>query len=193
MKTFSDIANSGIAELGIYEPGSPIEEVARALGFDNSDDIVKLASNENAIGPSPKAVTAMQDVASQMHRYPDGGAYYLKRALADKLGVSVSELLPVNGSNEALELLGHVFLGAGTGIVMAEYAFVVYRLIAAACGASVASVSMRNFTHDLDAMLEAIRPETKIVFISNPNNPTSTIVDESAMDRFMDKVPDHVV
>jgi len=135
----------------------------------------------------------MKKGAAQMHRYPDGGAYYLKQALARKLNVKPSQLLPANGSNEILELMGHVFLGPNVGIVMAECAFVVYRLVAASFQADVVAVPMKDFTHDLDAMLEAIGPETRIVFISNPNNPTSTMVDEKAIDRFMDKVPDHVV
>lgn len=193
MKTFSDIANPWIKDLATYESGRPIEEVARELGFESVDDVFKLASNENALGPSQMALEAMHENAAKMHRYPDGGAYYLKQALAEKLNIEPEQLLPTNGSNEVLELLGHVFLGPNAGIVMADCAFVVYKLIAAIFQANVVTVPMKNFTHDLDAMLEAIRPETRLVFISNPNNPTSTMVDEQAIDVFMSKVPDHVV
>jgi histidinol-phosphate aminotransferase len=193
MRTFQDIANSWVADLATYEPGRPIEEVGRELGFESIEDIIKLASNENALGPSPMAVEAMQRDAERMHYYPDGGAFYLKQAIADKLNVSSEQVLPVNGSNEAIELLAHVFLGPETSIVMAEHAFVVYRLIAASCRADVVSVPMKEFVHDLDAMLNAIDDSTRIVFISNPNNPTSTMVDEEAIASFMERVPDHVV
>ncbi len=187
------IANPWIQSLGTYEPGRPIEEVARDLGFEDIEEIVKVASNENVLGPSPRAVAAMVKAATKMHLYPDGGAFYLRRALAGKLGVPMDEILVGNGSNEIIELLGHVFLQKGANIVMADRAFVVYKLVAAAMQADTIGVPMKDFTHDLDAMLTAITPATRIVFISNPNNPTGTMVDEAALDRFMARVPDHVV
>lgn len=187
------LAHPWIHRLGAYEPGRPIEEVARELGFEDSEEIVKIASNENSLGPSPKALQAMRKAAKRMHRYPDGGAFSLRRALAAKLGVHMDELLIGNGSNEIIELMGHVFLGPGTNLVMADGAFVVYKLVAAALQADTLAVPMKDFTHDLNAMLAAITPQTRIVFISNPNNPTGTLVDEAALDRFMARVPDHVV
>ena len=193
MNTFLKLANPWVKKLGTYEPGRPIEEVARDLGIDDVSSISKLASNENSLGPSPKAVKAMIKSVSEMHRYPDGNAYYLKEAIAKKLGVRPTQVLPANGSNEIIEFVGHAFLGPKTGIVMADRAFVVYKLIAATFRSSVVTVPMKNYTHDLDAMLKAIRPETRIVFIANPNNPTSTMVGGAALDRFMDRVPDHVV
>lgn len=193
MAAFCDIAQPGIAQLGTYEPGRPLEEVARELGFEDASFITKVASNENALGPSPKAVAAIHEAASRMHRYPDGGAFYLKRALGEKLALKPSELLPGNGSNELIELLAHVFLAKGSSIVMATHAFVVYRLLARAAGAEVLDVPMQNFTHDLEGMLAAIREDTRIVFISNPNNPTSTVVSADAIDRFMQNVPDHTL
>jgi len=193
MSTFVKLANPWVAKLGTYEPGRPIEEVARELGFDDVDDIIKLASNENALGPSPLAMQAMRRVLGGMHRYPDGNAFYLKKAIAKKLGVKPGQVLPANGSNEIIEFIGHVFLGPDSGIVMADRAFVVYRLIAETFRAKTVSVPMKDFTHDLDAMLAAIRRDTKIVFIANPNNPTSTMVDGATLDRFMSKVPAHVV
>lgn len=191
--SFLDLANDWVRGLGVYEPGRPIDEVARDLGFESADDIIKLASNENALGPSRKAVKAMKAAASEMHIYPDGGAFYLRSALAKKLGLESSQVLPVNGSNEGIELLGHVFLGPGAGIVMADRAFVVYRLVASMFRAATVAVRMKDFVHDLDAMIEAIEPATRLVFIANPNNPTSTIVGQDEIDRFMDRVPDHVV
>jgi histidinol-phosphate aminotransferase len=192
MMTLKDIANPWISKLGAYEPGRPIEEVARELGFEDVDEIVKLASNENALGPSPLAIKAMKAAARSMHIYPDGGAFYLRRALARKLGVEMDEILISCGSNEAIVFLGQTFLGPGTNIVMADRAFVVYKLVAAGFQAETISVPMRNFTHDLDAMLAAITPQTRLVFISNPNNPTGTMVDGAAIDAFLRKVPDHV-
>lgn len=191
--SISDLANDWVKGLGVYEPGRPIDEVARELGFSTADDIVKLASNENALGPSRKAIKAMKSAASQMHIYPDGGSFYLRSALAKKLGVESDQVLPLNGSNEGLELLGHTFLAPGTNIVMADRAFIVYRLIAAMFRAETIAVMMKNFTHDLDAMCEAITNQTRIVFIANPNNPTSTIVGQDEIDAFMAKVPEHVV
>lgn len=192
MKTFRQLANPHVLQLGAYEPGRPIEEVARELGLD-PDDIVKLASNENALGPSPLALRAMRAAAADMHRYPDGSAFYLKQALARKLKVKPDQVLPANGSNEIIEFLGHVFLRPGSSLVMADRAFVVYRLIAAMFGADVVAVPMKNFTHDLEAMLRAIRRDTRLVFVANPNNPTSTTVNPAALDRFVRKVPGHVV
>jgi histidinol-phosphate aminotransferase len=192
-RSFEELANPWVKGLATYEPGRPIEEVARELGFRSADEIIKLASNENALGPSPRAMEAMRKAIPQMHLYPDGGAYYLKQALAAKLGVRPEELLPGTGSNELIELMGHVFLGPKAGIVMADYAFVVYRLVAMSSLAAVVDVPMKDFTHDLDAMLAAIRPDTRIVFISNPNNPTSTMVSGDAIERFMRQVPDDVV
>lgn len=187
-------ANPWIKSLSVYEPGKPIEEVARELGFDDIESIAKLASNENALGPSPKAIEAMVACAAQMHRYPDGGGYYLRQALARKLGVEMNTLVLGTGSNELIELIGHVFLRRGLNIVMADRAFVVYRLIAAAEEAATLAVPMKGgFTHDLKAMLKAITPETRLVFIANPNNPTGTCVKPSEIDAFMDQVPDHVV
>lgn len=194
MNVFERLANPWVPGLVTYEPGRPIEEVARELGFASADEIVKLASNENALGPSPRAVQAMRRAAREMHRYPDGDAFYLRQALASRLNVAPANLLPGNGSNELLELLGHAFLAPGTSIVMADRAFVVYRLVAAMFRAETIAVPMRDYTHDLDAMAAAVRPDTRIVYVSNPNNPTGTMVDQVAIERFMQRVsPDVIV
>ena len=162
------------------------------MGFADAEEIIKLASNENALGPSPKAVAAMRRAVRQMHLYPDGGAFYLRRALAQKFGVAMDQIMVGHGSNEILALLGQAFLGPDTNLVMADGAFVVYRLVADVFRAQTIAVPMQNFTHDLEAMLAAITPQTKLVFIANPNNPTGTMVDGAAIDRFMAHVPPHV-
>ena len=192
-KKLHELAHSWVRKLTAYEPGRPIEEVARELGFADAEEIIKLASNENALGPSPRAVAAMRRALPRMHLYPDGSAFFLRRALARKLAVDMDQIMVGHGSNEILALLSQTFLRPGANIVMADRAFVVYRLVADACRARTVAVPMRNFTHDLDAMLRAITPHTKLVFIANPNNPTGTMVDGAALDRFMRRVPAHVV
>ncbi|MFT5241144.1 MAG: histidinol-phosphate aminotransferase [Candidatus Promineifilaceae bacterium] len=193
MTTSFPVSNPRVATLPTYEAGRPIEDVARELGIEDLTEIVKLASNENALGPSPQACEAMHAAVANMHLYPDGGTHALRHAVSESLAVNPDQVLPGNGSNELLELLGHVYLGTGTNIVMADCAFIVYRLIAAGAGADVIDVAMSGFTHDLDAMCDAITPETRIVFVSNPNNPTSTAVDPDAIARYMARVPDHVL
>lgn len=182
----------GIDALGVYEPGRPLEEVARELGLDPAA-LVKLASNENNLGPSPKAVEAMREAAPRMHLYPDGGAFYLRRALAEKLGLNPDQLLFGNGSNELIEFLGHVFLEPGTNIVMSECAFVIYKLVASAFGAETRAAPMQNFTHDLEAMAALVNDQTRLVFVANPNNPTGTRVENAALKQFLDQLPDHVL
>jgi histidinol-phosphate aminotransferase len=187
------IAKQWLTGLKKYETGKPIEEVARELGFSSADDIIKLASNENALGPSPLAVKAMKKSARDMHRYPDSGAFYLRRALAEKLKVEPGQILVANGSNEIIEFIGHVFLDHNAEAVIASQAFAIFRLIIEMFQAKPVIVPMRNFTHDLKAMLSAITPRTKVVFIANPNNPTGTMVTAEEIADFMHHVPQHVV
>ena len=193
MAVFGALANRWVAGLGVYEPGRPVEEVARELGFGSAADILKLASNENSLGPSPRAIRAIRQAATRMHYYPDGDAFYLRHKLARTLSVDPGQILVGNGSNEIIDFLARVFLCPGTNIVMADRAFVVYKLIALAACAEAIMAPMRDYTHDLDAMLRAITPKTKLVFISNPNNPTGTMVSNAALARFMDRAPGHVV
>ncbi len=181
-----------IHDLPVYEPGRPIEEVAREFGFTNPQELIKLASNENALGPSRKAIRAMKRAASNMHRYPDGGAYYLRQALAHRFGLTPHHFAVGHGSNELIALLGHLFLEPGTSLVMADRAFAIYRLVGRLYQAEVISVPMRDFTHDLDSMFEAIRRDTRLVFVANPNNPTGTSVSRAALDRFIERIPPHV-
>ncbi len=185
--------NEWISSVPVYEPGKPIEEVARELGFVDASEILKVASNENELGPSPKALEAMAAAASEMHRYPDGGGFYLKQKLADKLDVQPENILLGNGSNELIEFLGHVFLKPGANLVISECAFVVYRLVAALFNAEAIVAPMKNFTHDLDAMLAAITPETRMVVVCNPNNPTGTLNTPEEIEAFLKKLPDHVL
>ncbi len=187
------IPNKWIETLPVYEPGKPIEEVARELGFADISEIIKVASNENELGPSPKAMKAMAAATMEMHRYPDGGCFYLKEKLAGKLGVKPQNLLFGNGSNELIEFLGHVYLGAGTNLVMSEGAFVVYRLVAMLFNAKAIATPMKKFAHDLDAMLAAVTPETRMVIICNPNNPTGTIVTTAKIKAFLKKLPANVL
>ncbi len=193
MNQLKQIAKKWVGDLTTYQPGKPIEEVARELGLGDPEGIVKLASNENARGPSPRAVEAMKKFAHYMHVYPDGDNYHLRHALAKKLGIADQQLFIGHGSNEVIQLLGHVYLDEHSDIVVSDHAFIVYRLVAALYQSRVTSVPMRNFTHDLTAMAKAITPSTRMVFIANPNNPTGTMVDRAEIDAFMKDVPGHVV
>lgn len=185
-------ANRFVCDLVAYEPGKPIDETARELGLDPSR-IVKVASNENPLGPSPLAKEAMRQAIEEAHIYPDGGGYRLRSAIADSFGMELSNVVIGNGSNEIIELLCHTFLNRDAELVAAEHAFVVYKLMATLFGAKYVEVPDPGFIHDLDAMAAAINPATRLVFIANPNNPTGTMVGQEAIDRFMAKVPEHVI
>jgi histidinol-phosphate aminotransferase len=185
-------AHPWLRELVSYEPGKPIEDVARELGL-KPEQIIKLASNENPLGPSPKALAAMQDMLHRSHFYPDGGGYYLREAIAKKVGLQRENVILGCGSNEVIEFIGKAFLNPGDEIIAARHAFVVYKLMATLFGADTIEIPDPNFAHDLDAMLAAITPKTKEIFIANPNNPTGTLVSQGEIDRFMEEVPDHVI
>lgn len=184
-------ANPWLKELVSYDPGKPIEETARELGLEPSA-IIKLASNENPLGPSPKAQEAMRAAIAKAHFYPDGGGFALREAIAAKFGLERPNVILGNGSNEIIEFIGHGFLRPGDNVIAAEHAFVVYKLMATLFGADTIEVPDPGFRHDLDAMADAITPRTKKVFVANPNNPTGTLVGQEEIDRFMDRVPEHV-
>jgi len=169
-----------------YEPGKPIEEVEREYGIANS---TKLASNENPLGPSPKALAAIRAKLDELHLYPDGDCFYLKNGLAKKLGVAPDELIFGNGSNEIIELAVRAFMRPGDQAVMARQAFVVYQLIVQAVGGRSVQVALREFTHDLSAIADAVNAETKIIFLANPNNPTGTIYRRAEWEAFLAKLP----
>src|SRR6202171_6175730 len=192
MQSLWDMANVQLRELAVYPPGKPIEETARELGIP-PHEIVKLASNENPLGPSPKAVKAMRVALNQAHLYPDGGGSYLRDALAAKLNLARENIILGNGSNEVIEFLGHAFLGAGDEVITSEHAFVAYKLIAALFGARTIETFSPNYAHHLDGMLAAIAPRTRIVFIANPNNPTGTLILQAKIDNYMSRVPKNVV
>jgi histidinol-phosphate aminotransferase len=175
-----------------YSPGKPISEVKRELGLDR---VIKLASNENPFGPSPKAMAAVREAASQMHLYPDGAAYELKRAIAAKFGVSASQLIVGNGSDELIHLLGLVLLGAEKDeMVVGDPSFVRYDAAAQLAPCKLIKVPLdKTYTHDLTAMRKAVTEHTKIVFIANPNNPTGTVVKKPDLDEFLKDLPAQVV
>lgn len=187
-----DHANSQLKDLVAYEPGKPIEDVARELGLDPAS-IIKMASNENPLGPSPKAQEAMRSLLAETHIYPDGGGWKLRRAIADQFGLDMPNVILGCGSNEVIEFIGHAFLKPGDNIITAKHAFLVYKLMAKVFGAETIEVPDPGYVHDLEAMAAAITPNTKEIFVANPNNPTGTLVTQEQIDRFMAKVPPHVV
>jgi len=184
--------NAALAKLPVYQPGRPIEEVARELGRPAAD-FIKLASNENPLGPSPLALRAMRQALAQTNLYPDGNAFYLKQKLADKLGVTPAHLIMGNGSNEVIEFLGHGLLTPETEVVVSQYCFAVYPIVTALFGAKLVTVPAKDFGHDLDAMLAAVTPQTRLIFVANPNNPTGTVVTPEALHRFIRAVPPNVL
>jgi histidinol-phosphate aminotransferase len=184
--------NPALASVPIYQGGRPIEEVAREMGLPAAD-IIKLASNENPLGPSPAALAAMRKVIDHIHLYPDGNAFYLKQKLAEKLGIKSENLILGNGSSELIEFAGHALLGPGVEAVMSQYSFAIYLLIARLFGARPVVVPAINYGHDLPAMLAAITPDTRIIFVANPNNPTGTMVGKAELARFVDQVPERVL
>ncbi len=179
-----------IEELIPYPPGKPIEELERELGITGS---IKMASNENPLGPSPLGVEAAKKALNGLNRYPDGSSYYLRRALSASLGVDMEMIITGNGSNEIIELLIRTFLRPGEEVVFGEPSFAVYPLVTKAAGGVGVPVPLKDMTLDLQAMASAITEKTRIVFIANPNNPTGTIVGGDELNAFIDSVPDDVI
>src|SRR5436190_11026473 len=188
MMSVWELANPQLRDLAVYEPGKPIEETARELGVDASE-IIKLASNENPLGKCPKALQAMRAALENAHLYPDGSGFYLRKAIAAKLSVAPENVILGNGSNEIIEFLGHAFLNPGDDVITCQYAFIVYKLLATAFGVHTIETPSPDYHQNLDAALEAITPKTRLIFIPNPNNPTGTLVFQSAIDDFMSQVP----
>jgi len=184
--------NTGLKDLPTYQPGRPIEEVARELGLPVAE-IIKLASNENPLGPSPAALAAMQKVLANINLYPDGNAFYLKQRLSEKLNVPPANLILGNGSNEIIEFVGHAYMAPGVDVVVSQYCFAVYPLVTQLFGANLISAPAKNYGHDLAAMFKAITRNTRVVFVANPNNPTGTFLPGKELENFVREVPPHVL
>lgn len=186
----SGLVRSGVANIEPYEPGKPIEEVQRQLGLRG---VYKLASNENPLGPSPKAVAALKRALKNINRYPDGNCYYLKVKLAKKLKVKPENLIFGNGSDELISIAVLTFLDEDEETIVAEPTFLEYRLIVEAFGRRVRTIPALNLRYDLDGMKKAITDNTKIIFIANPDNPTGTYVTDKQLDKFLDGLPNNVL
>ncbi|HTL31372.1 MAG TPA: histidinol-phosphate transaminase, partial [Tepidisphaeraceae bacterium] len=184
--------NPALKSLPVYQPGRPIEEVARELGL-SAAEIIKLASNENSFGPSPLAAAAIEKALKQAHLYPDGNAFYLKRRLAEKLALEPGNLIFGNGSNEIIEFVGHALLDAESEVVVSQYCFAVYPIVTHLFGAKLVTVPAKRFGHDLAGMLKAITSKTKIVFVANPNNPTGTHADREEIVKLINGLPPQVL
>ncbi len=181
------LANKALFGIPTYEPGKPIEEVERELGIRGA---IKMASNENPFGPSPKAVAAIRKSLARINRYPDGGAFYLKRALAKKFKIAENRIVLGNGSDELIILALRAFAAPGDEIVTAKPTFLIYKIGAQVGGVRAVEVPMRDFHYDLDRMAGAITAKTKLVFIANPDNPVGTYVTKRDLARFLDRVPE---
>lgn len=183
-------ANQGIANIAPYQPGKPIDELKRELGL---SDIVKLASNENPLGCSPKAQAAIAVALQEVGRYPDGNGFDLKQQISQHFSVTPAQITLGNGSNDILELVGRTFVAAGDDVVYSQHAFAVYALVTQAVGATGIEVPAKNYGHDLPVMLAAITAKTRVVFIANPNNPTGTWFEEAEFSNFIQQVPASVL
>ena len=184
------LATAGVQTLVPYQPGKPISELERELGL---TEIVKLASNENPLGPSEKVKQAIQASFADLSRYPDGNGFALKSALSAKWGVDNNQVTLGNGSNEILELLARAFLTTEHEVIFSQHAFAVYPLVTQAVGAQARIVPAIDYGHDLHGMLAAITDKTRLLFIANPNNPTGTYLTEQALSEFLAVVPEHVI
>lgn len=184
------LAAQGVQKLTPYIPGKPVEELERELGIGN---IIKLASNENPLGPSPKALAALDRVKAELTRYPDGNGFKLKQALANRLGVTQDTITLGNGSNDVLEIIARAYLSPGDDAIYSQYAFAVYPISVQAVGATAVVTQAINYGHDLKAMAAAVTSKTKLIFIANPNNPTGTWFGKSEWETFMASVPESVL
>lgn len=190
MINFCDLAVPGVRELQPYQPGKPIDELQREYGL---QEVIKLASNENPLGPSPAAVVALKEGLHDLARYPDGNGFVLKQALSKKFSVKLNQITLGNGSNDILELITRAFVQQGEEVIFSQHAFAVYPIATQAVGGKSVVVPARDWGNDLDAMLAAITDKTRVIFIANPNNPTGTWLDEATLTGFLDQVPERVI
>jgi histidinol-phosphate aminotransferase len=187
-----DLTAPYIRAIAPYQPGKPISELARELGLDEAD-IVKLASNENPLGPSPLALAAAQAALNEIALYPDGAGFELKAALSNKLGVAANRIVLGNGSNDVLDMAARAFLSPGTSAVWSQHAFAIYAIATLTAGAHNIAVPAHAYGHDLAAMRAAIRADTRVLWIANPNNPTGTFLPWADIGSLLETVPPHVL
>lgn len=192
MTRLCDLAPSYIRSIAPYQPGKPIAELAREMGL-QPEQIIKLASNENPLGISPKAEVAMHAALADVARYPDGNSFALRDAVGAKFGLSAEQLVFGNGSNDILELAARAFLAPGVEAIYSQHAFAVYALATQASGATGVVIPAKDFGHDLSTMLAAVNASTRMVFIANPNNPTGTLINKEVLLGFLRQVPEHVL
>ena len=189
---YQSLAVEGVQALSPYEPGKPISELARELGLDPAE-IIKLASNENPLGPSKKATAAIESALADLCLYPDGNGFDLKQKLSERLDVGADQITLGNGSNDVLEVIARCFADADSEIVFSQYAFAVYPIVTQAIGAKAVAVPARDWGHDLDAMAAAVTERTRLIFVANPNNPTGTVHNSEASEAFLGKIPEDVL
>ena len=187
MTDFLKQATPGVAGLHPYQAGKPIEELERELGISN---IIKLASNENPLGPSPKAVAAMQNELVDVWLYPDGNGFALKEKLAKLHGVKQEQITLGNGSSEPLEFVVRAFVQPGDEVLFSEHSFAIYPIVTQAAGGAGVAAPAKDWGYDLDALKEKISDKTRVIFIANPNNPTGTWLDGEALEQFIAEIPD---
>ncbi|MDA1107221.1 MAG: histidinol-phosphate transaminase [Proteobacteria bacterium] len=188
--SFTELATPGVRNLQPYVPGKPVAELEREYGV---RDVIKLASNENPLGPSPRAVRAVQQSLSQLARYPDGAGFELRAALARKHGVTLDQVTLGNGSNDLLELITRAFVTPQHEVVFSAHAFAVYPIVTQAVGATARVAAVRNWGHDLNAMQALTSEYTRVVFVANPNNPTGTWLSARVLEDFLQTVPSSVL
>ncbi|MDI6809527.1 MAG: histidinol-phosphate transaminase [Candidatus Eisenbacteria bacterium] len=183
-------ARPEIKELVPYSPGKPIEEVERELGISGA---MKFASNENPSGPSKAVLKAITDAFNQLNRYPDGGSYYVRHAIAKKFGLDPEGIVVANGSNEIIDAVGRSFISTGEEGIIANPSFIMYRIAVQVMGGKPIFIPTKGFDHDLEAMAAAVTPKTKVIFVCNPNNPTGTTLGKDEVESFMRAIPDRIV
>lgn len=181
---------ANILQIEPYKPGKPEEELKRELGVSR---VIKMSSNENALGPSPLALEAIKKEASKTHRYPDGSGYYLRQALSEKFKVRFSNLILGNGSTDLVEIIARTYLEPQSNTVTADQSFIMYKIATLAMNANCNPVPTKNYAYDLEAILRVINQNTRIIFIANPNNPTGTMISKVEMDHFLNSVPANVL
>jgi histidinol-phosphate aminotransferase len=190
VKSLEKIVRSGVLTINAWPTGKPIEELQAELGLES---LALMATNENPLGPSPKAVEAIKAESEKVNRYPQGPCTYLRRKVAARLGIGEDMIMFSNGADNCLRIIGYTFLNAGDEVIAAHPTFPVYGIVSRVMGAVPLEVPLNNHTHDLAAMAERIGPRTKLIFVCNPNNPTGTIVKKKELNAFVEALPDHVV